>query len=142
MSLDLNRSKRYKDKISLAEKRLDEIDDWKSDFHKDDKSKLACYKALQEIIESYMDILAMRITDAKEIPKDDYTNIDFAFEKEIIDLKIRNALKEANGLRNRLVHEYNGLNDELAFKSMIKLLPDIEKFLENINTWLKNGINK
>ncbi len=56
----------------------------KEDFFFDEKTKLACYKALQEIIEACMDIVAMIVKDINEIPKDDYTNILLLEEKKFI----------------------------------------------------------
>lgn len=43
--MEVERLKRYKEKIDLIEKRLDEIIEWKKLFLSDEKSKLASYKA-------------------------------------------------------------------------------------------------
>ncbi len=82
------------------------------------------YKAFQELVEASFDITAMACKDLKIIPKDDYTNIDLLFEKKIIDSSLKNALYESNGLRNRLVHRYNQLNDAMAFDSIESLKKD------------------
>ena len=39
-----------------------------------EKTKLATYKAFQEIVEACMDIVAMMCKDSKIPPQDDYTN--------------------------------------------------------------------
>lgn len=39
-------------------------------------------------------------------------------------------LRELNGLRNILVHRYNGVDDELAYFSILKLKKYITKFIE------------
>ncbi len=135
--MEIKRLKRYKDKLDSISKRTTQIGEWEEKFLEDEKSALACYKAFQETTEAAMDILAMMIKDAGFIPKDDYSNIDFVFEKKIIDRKLSDELKEANGLRNRIVHEYNGLNRKRAYESMLELLPAFEDFLGMVEKWLK-----
>ena len=56
----------------------------KNVFYKDEKTKLACYKAFQEEIEGMIDIMAMTLADKNKIVRDDYSNIEQA--KEIFDL--------------------------------------------------------
>lgn len=87
-----------------------------------------------------LEIAAMACKDLKLIPKDDYTNIDLLFEKKIIDIGLKNALSESNGLRNRLVHRYNGLDDSLAFDSIVAHLTTISDFSEVIGIWLKSKL--
>lgn len=47
------------------------------------------------------------------------------------------CLKIANGLRNRLVRHYNGLNDALAIESIKDISPYLKKFVGVIREWLK-----
>ena len=48
-------------------------------------------------------------------------------------------MKQANGLRNRIVHNYNGLNEEIAFKSIQKHLEHLDKYKEDIDNWLQKN---
>ncbi len=82
----------------------------------------------------------MLLKDEKEVPRDDYTNISILEERGIISHDLALVLKELNGLRNRIVHEYNGLSDEIAFNSIETLLPEVEKFLRVVKEWLKTKI--
>lgn len=50
--------------------------------------------------------------------------------------EIAECLKTANGLRNRLVHRYNGINDKLALDSILEVIPCVEEFIETIKKWL------
>jgi len=111
-------------------------------FLVDEKSKLASYKAFQEIVEASMDILAMMIKDQKLIPKDDYSNIEIANNKKLLTSELCTTLKDMNGLRNRIVHEYNGLADNIALRSMKRLLPQITNFMEQVEKWLKKQNSK
>ena len=135
--MDSLRIKRYKDKRDHLLERKSELEDWKEDSFTDTKTMLACYKAFQEMVEAAMDILAMAVKDSNAVPKDDYSNCDFAYEKKILTKQLAEKLKEANGLRNRVIHAYNGLNKERARDSFIALLPSFDDFIELINVWIK-----
>lgn len=141
--MDRERCDRYKDKLELIEKRLQEIEEWtdisSEEFIYDEKTKLATYKAFQEISESCMDIIAMACKDLKILPKDDYTNIEKLNSKLNID---KRRLQEINGLRNRLIHRYNRTDDTIAFESIHELLPEINTFIEVISKWIKKSLEK
>lgn len=143
--MDIERIGRYKDKLNLISERKQDIEDWvsgydSSDFIKDKKTRLAVYKAFQELVEASFDVAAMACKDLKTIPKDDYTNIDLLFEKKFINSSLKNTLSESNGLRNRLVHRYNGLDDSLAFDSIMEHLTAILDFSEVIEIWLRSNL--
>ena len=74
--MNTDRLNRYKEKIDIIEKRIQEAEEWtdiSSDkFLQDERTKLATYKAFQELAESCMDIIAMACKDIKILPKDDY----------------------------------------------------------------------
>lgn len=143
--MDLKRINRYKDKNNLITERIGDIEEWifnldNSNFISDKKTRLAVYKAFQEITEASFDIVAMMCKDFKIIPKDDYTNIMELYNKKIIDESIKDALSESNGLRNRLVHHYNALDDNIAFEAIKELIQNFKIFTEVINKWLKSQV--
>jgi len=72
--MDNKRVSRYKEKLSLIEKRKNNISTWID--HRDEKSVLAIYKAYQEMIEALTDIFAMMLKELDEVVEDDYSNID------------------------------------------------------------------
>jgi len=65
--MDVERLERYKDKINLIEKRIEQISEWINldvdDFVGDGKTKSAVCKAFQEIVEACMDIISMICKD-------------------------------------------------------------------------------
>jgi uncharacterized protein YutE (UPF0331/DUF86 family) len=139
--MDSERRNRYKDKIDLIEKRIQEIEEWtkisSEEFIEDERTKLATYKAFQELAESCMDIIAMACKDLKILPKDDYTNI----EKLITKLKFnKRVVQDTNGLRNRLTNRYNRTDDTIAFQSIKELIPEIIIFIEVIKKWIKKSL--
>lgn len=129
------RKKRYMEKTELIRKRAEEVEKWKSGFFIEEKDRLAIYKAFQEIAEACMDIIAMMLKDDNKIPEDDYTNINKAVKLGLLPNKLKASLDDLNGLRNRIVHEYNGLDDKIAFDAMIEILPDIKEFTEVVEKW-------
>jgi len=142
--METERVKRYRDKINLILERYEEISEWTGEygaeaFTRDEKTKLATYKAFQEIVESSMDILAMACKDERIAPKDDYTNIE---RLEFLDERMKRVLIEANGLRNRLVHRYNQSDDLIAFVSIRALLPKLEEFVEVTEQWMRKMLGE
>lgn len=99
------------------------LKDWTKDINKKDfiyklniNEQLSIYHAYQIIIEAISDLAAMIIKDLNLIPKDDYTNINLLVKKQIISKEISLVIKEATGLRNKIVHKYNRRVDEIAYK--------------------------
>jgi len=141
--MDSERLRRYIDKIEHIEERMEDIRTWLNEVEgvgeMDKKTRLAVYKAMQEVVEASTDVVAMILKDEGKLPKDDYTNIEKIFGLDIIDTRIKEALKEADGLRNRLVHEYNELNDEIALESIQELLVPIEEFMEMVKKWMRKS---
>ena len=135
--MDAARLKRYNDKLNLISRRRNQAAEWLERFAEGEMPVLACYKAFQEIAEAAMDVLSMVVRDCNEVPKDDYTNISLALREGVISSEIAEALRKANGLRNRLVHEYNGLDTAIAHESMSGLLEIFDAFCEKVTAWLE-----
>lgn len=55
---------------------------------------------------------------------------------EAIKKRVMEKLKEANGLRNRLIHGYEGIDDETAYYSMKELIGDLSVFSVVILEWI------
>jgi len=145
--IDKLRLKRYREKIMHIERRISQIDNWISgysdlDFIDDEKTKLAVYKAFQEAVESVMDVIAMSCKDSGIPPKDDYSNIEALADTGVLDKELMELLIEANGLRNRLAHHYNKLNDRTAFESIKELLDTLLKFTEVIEEWIAKNLKQ
>jgi len=143
--MDIERGKRYRDKLSLVEERHQDVGGWTSDvsaqeFDEDKKLHLATYKAFQEMVEASMDVVSMLVRDSQLLVKDDYVNIDLLRERHLLSPKVADALKEGNGLRNRLIHRYNHLRSSMALSSMRRLLPMFAAFCQEVESWLKQQL--
>ena len=133
--MEEKRISRYKEKISVIAKRKSNISSWIDD--RSEKGILAVYKAFQELMEAFTDIFAMILKDMGEIVEDDYTNIQKLREKKLLNEEQEALMKEANGLRNRLVHEYNGLEEKTAIESIEKINSEVEGILEDVRKWIR-----
>lgn len=134
--MDEERRKRYHTKFAVIEKRLGNVEDLLTGF-KDENKRLACYKAFQEVVEGMTDIISMILADRKIVVEDDYTNIDKFKELKIFDEDTAKIVKEANGLRNRVIHHYNDTDDSIAEESIHELLPNLEKIKEILENEFK-----
>jgi uncharacterized protein YutE (UPF0331/DUF86 family) len=143
MQMKPERAGRYRDKLDLIILRAGQAQSWldeegPEEFLADDKTKLATYKAFQEALEASMDVVAMMCKDLGSAPQDDYGNLD---RLEVLGESSREVLKEANGLRNHLIHRYNRRDDQLARQSMAELLPGIFAFSEEVAAWLERTLS-
>lgn len=129
---------RTKDKINEIEAYLSELyeivpEDYES-YSKDHKTKAACERYFEKIIEAVIDVIFLIIKEKKlKTPQDDVDAINLISKENIIPRELANKLKLAKSMRNIIVHEYGKINDEIVFKSIAEELDnDIRSFLEII----------
>jgi len=135
--MDAARLRRYKEKLDLIGLRLREFEEWSGVMLTSEKDKLASYKCFQEVSEAVNDIIAMMLRDEKLLPAEDYPNIEKAISHRLIPLSLKVPLQEMTGLRNRLVHHYNGIDDRVARDSARTLLTVIRAFVAHVRQWLR-----
>jgi len=145
IKMDKERIKRYKEKQEKLSEYLKYLKDWTQDLEVEDfnktniKEQFSIYHAFQIVVEIITDLSAMVVKDLKKIPKDDYSNLETLAKEKIITKELSSYIKEANGLRNRIVHDYNNIDDDIAYKSILNVLNRIKQFKEVIDEWLKKN---
>jgi len=144
--MNKERITRYKEKEEHFNKIFEKLKKWTSDINVNEfltktnlEKQFAIYHAYQIIIEIITDLAAMVVKDLKILPKDDYVNINILAENDIISVRLATKIKDANGLRNRIVHNYNGLANDIAYKSILTTINDVEKYIEAIKNWIKKN---
>lgn len=144
--LDDKRVNRYNDKFIQFDKNFKFLKEWTDGVDVNDflnnvgvERQFAIYYAFQIILEIAGDLSAMLVKDLQLVPKDDYTNVEILKKKNIITNDLANNIKDANGLRNRIVHNYNGLDDKLAYEGILNLLDEINNFIDVIKQWLRKN---
>jgi len=147
INFDKKRISRYKDKFTYFEKIFKQVEKWTKSIDSNKfvedvslERQFAVFHAFQILMETITDLTTMQVKDLKMPPKDDYFNIETLKEKKIISAELALKIKEANGLRNRIVHEYNGIDEKIAYKTILKLLKDIKTFKEVVRQWLKENL--
>ena len=124
--MDDLRLKRYQDKINYI---IDKIKDLSRET-KTELEKDGIFYALQTSIEAMMDIIAMLTKDLVIPLKDDAANISRIIEKKKLEPILGEDLKNANGLRNILVHRYNDLDEEIILNSVEDVKTLLFKWLD------------
>lgn len=134
--MDELRKKRYRDKINYVINSLNVL----LVEPKNELEKRGIFYSLQTSIESVIDLIAMSVKDLGIPVQDDENNISEIINKRKLNEKLGNDLKKANGMRNIIVHRYNGIDEEIILDSveivkdlLIKWLDIIEEMLKDID---------
>ena len=140
------RIKRYYDKLEYLNQTIKNLNRWTKGINIKDfinnlelQKRYGIYHAFQIAIEIITDLAAMIVRDLKLIPKDDYSNFNILKNKKVIPNDLVAKIGEANGLRNRIVHNYNALDNKIAYESLLNLLKVLENFEEFVKKWLKEN---
>lgn len=134
---------RIKDKIKDIEKFLDELasimPDSFDEYVEDYKTKAACERYAEKIIEAIVDLAFIFIRDKKlKSPEDDQEAFEVLKNEQIISESLANKLKDAKSMRNYLAHKYGEVNDEIVFESLKKELEkDTREFINNITNLIE-----
>jgi len=141
--MEKERERRYRQKIDGLIDRLEFIEEnfpaSAEELKENRIIRKSLYKEFQEIVEIISDIAAMVTKDNKKTVEDDYSNIEKLCKALKLDKTLCSTLKRANGLRNVLIHEYNGINDDLAYESISEILPYLKLFANKIIEWLEKN---
>ena len=130
--------KRIMEKVETVVERVEFIEEHLSEEILGDRIlRKALYKEFQEAVEAASDVCAMLRRGLNSSAKDDYDNIDSLVERDVLKERIGEKLKEANGLRNRLIHGYDGVNDETACYAIKELVVDLRDFSVVVLEWIR-----
>ncbi|MHA1851771.1 MAG: type VII toxin-antitoxin system HepT family RNase toxin [Candidatus Thorarchaeota archaeon] len=97
---------------------------------------MGVFYAISTAIEAAIDMVAMLCKDMGIMPKGDYENIQSILEQGLISKNLAEDLKKCNGLRNFLVHQYNGVDDDIVLESIPYVGTALVKFNEIVEVYL------
>ena len=132
---------RITDKIAEIEEYLSELEEFMpNDFEEylnDIKTKAACERYFEKIIEAITDIAFMIIVKRKlRMPEDDIDAFKILLEHKIIDEELCKKLKQAKGMRNILANQYGTIKDEIVFEAIKKEVDnDVKKFISIVENY-------
>ncbi len=142
--IDNKRLERYIEKLEHFNKLAERLDNWTEEVGEkgflalDLKDQFAIYHAFQIIIEIITDLIAMTVKDLKIKPTDDYTNIIHLKEQNFLTEELTESLRKLNGLRNVIVHDYNGIDELLVYRGIKENFHFIKQFYKVMREWLQN----
>lgn len=107
--------------------------------YKETKTKAACERYFERIIEAVVDLTFLIIKLKKlEIPEEDKAAFDILLKEGIISESLAERLKDAKSMRNILAHEYGSINDEIVFHAITEeIIRDVEELLKLLKRKLK-----
>ena len=118
----------------------------KEEYIGDIFKRKATERLLQELIEAAIDINTHAIVESGHTAPDDYYHsFILAGEIGLIPSDLAKKLAPSAGLRNRLVHEYDGLDHEAILKAVrtgLKFYPQYVKAISDALSRQGEGFNR
>ena len=71
-------------------------------------------------------------------PKDYYSSFETLGTINVLPANFALALAPCTGMRNRLVHEYDKIDDLVVFNGISKLIDMVNEYIEHINHFLNS----
>jgi uncharacterized protein YutE (UPF0331/DUF86 family) len=102
----------------------------------------------QAFVERYLERLIGRMIDVnyhvitgtgQPPPSDYYASFVRLGELGVLEPAFARDIARAAGLRNRIVHEYDGLDPSKVFGALTDALRDIPRYLEQVNAYLRRS---
>lgn len=94
-------------------------------------------RLVQLIVESMVDVNSMIIAEEKQPPpKDYYVSFEIMNKLGYIPQQFAEELAPCTGMRNRIVHEYDKIEDDIVFSNIPKLLQMATEYINLINNQL------
>jgi len=114
----------------LNELNIPEFEDYKNDF----KTKAVCERLFEIIIEDIISIAFLIIREKKlTLPENEEHAFTILSNNKILNPELAIRLKQAKDMRNRIVHNYITIDDEIVYNAITEELPkDAEEFLNEI----------
>ncbi len=95
-------------------------------------------RLIQLIVENMVDINSIIIAERSlDPPKDYYTSFEILGESALLPDTFTRELAPCTGLRNRLVHEYDKIQDAIVFNSISRLIDMSLEYMGYINNILR-----
>lgn len=129
-------------KIKLISKDLKELKQisylTEKEYFKNPMWEIQAERFLERIIGRTIDVNYHIVTETGNPPPSDYYESFIELGKlKILPREFSREMASYAGLRNRLVHEYNSLDEKKIYKAMKKLIKDIPKYLLALEKYIK-----
>lgn len=96
-------------------------------------------RLIQLIVETATDINGhLIVSSGHKPPADYYSSFVKLGDYQILEQNFAKKIAPSAGLRNRLVHEYEEIDDKIVYKSIQKTIKSYKKYIRKIENHLKN----
>ncbi len=131
------------DKLIKMEEYLEELLQYKpinyEDYVNNKMKKYAIERVIQLIIDIALDINNMLIKESGEYPAGDYFESFLKLaDLGILDIKFARDIAPSTGIRNRLVYEYEKVNDQIVYDNIDKTYDYYIKYMKEIYKYLND----
>ena len=104
--------------------------------------KRTAERLIQLIVETATDINGhLIVSSGHKPPADYYTSFIKLSDCQILDENFAEKIAPSAGLRNRLVHEYEEIDDQIVYKSIGKTIESYTEYIKKIENYLKKVEN-
>lgn len=105
----------------------------------DEKNEIITERLLERIVGRMIDINYHLLTQATGLPPKDYHEsfTRLALIGVLSDAFAR-SLASSAGLRNRIAHEYNGLDERLVHQAATAATRDVREYLRTVVAWAES----
>jgi len=108
------------------------------DYVSDYKNKRTVERDIQLIVECACDINNHILVETQERPpKDYYSSFTDLLKIKVLPQKFASTIAETAGLRNRLVHEYEEIKDNIVYENITNVLRLYKKYIHYIIKYLE-----
>lgn len=135
---DIELRQRIKDKVEELENDLTELESFEvpeiEKFREDKKLKAACERYFEKIVENIISLafLVIRLKNLSSPESEQHAFLILAKNK-IITEEFAKRLKDAKDMRNRIVHNYITIDDNIVYHAISEeIIKDSKEFLDKI----------
>ena len=132
------------EKAEAMKKYIKELKDLSSgmsydEFQNNAYKRYAIERLVQLIIDLAVDINNMILSYLKKPNSKDYFNSFIEIgEQDVIPIDFAVKIAPSTGMRNRLVHQYEDINEEIIYNSIEDTINNFQKYLCYIDKFTKN----
>jgi uncharacterized protein YutE (UPF0331/DUF86 family) len=99
----------------------------------------AAERLLQLVVEVAIDVNTHVAAEKGAVPEDNYHSFLSAGQEGLIEPGLAARLAPSSGLRNRLVHEYDAVDDRMVHAAIHAALEDYRLYLRQVMEYLDRG---
>ncbi|MDI6809823.1 MAG: DUF86 domain-containing protein [Candidatus Eisenbacteria bacterium] len=131
-------------KISLISKDLNALEPYAAlslnDYLKDSINEVLVERYLERMIGRMIDINYHLITELDHPPPKDYFESFVELGRlGVLEPEFARSAAQAAGLRNRIVHEYDEIDEQKVYESLLTAAKDIPTYLQAVHVFVERA---